>query len=184
MCGKHWYVTVWEVCFGRLLWYHNSSMQRKADALQSALSIALSSEEKPINLSTQATANLQRALTTGTRKISLKDSVWTQMQRAETVWSWDCVLQGVCTDVSYHFTFLSSVFCLNTCKFIRVAQIKKGNQGSCFLPLAAIEGFAFPEHLCSPFFWDASYGYAFWGHHTKHCLTEQKEDFFLGFGTW
>lgn len=165
----------------------NSSMQKqkKADALQSALSIALSSEEKPINLSTQTTANLQRALTTGTRKISLKDSVWTQMQRAETVWSRDSVLQGFCTNVSYHLTFFFlSVFCLNTCKFIPVAEIKAGDQGSCFLLLAAIKGFAFPEHLCSPFLWDASYDYAFWGHHTKHCLTEQNQNFSLRLDVW
>lgn len=53
-------MTVPEVCLGSLLWYCNSSMQKKADALHSALSIALSSEEKPINLSTQTTGQLTK----------------------------------------------------------------------------------------------------------------------------
>lgn len=44
----------------RLLWYRNASMPKRADALQSALSIALPSEEKPINLSTQTTGQLTK----------------------------------------------------------------------------------------------------------------------------
>ena len=105
------------------------------------------------------------------------------MQKAEMVWSWDHVLQGFCTDVFYHLTFLLYFFCLNTCKFIPVAWINEGNQWSCFLPLAAIKGFAFPEHLCSLSCWDASYDDAFWGCHIKCCITKPKQGFSLGHGS-
>lgn len=60
-------------------------MQKKADALHSALSTALSSEEKPINLSTQLQANLQKVLTAGTRKISVRFRITTNAKSQKSM---------------------------------------------------------------------------------------------------